>query len=272
MARELFCSPAEVRAWAGVTDNTQSDAMLRDLIAAASQFILREIGLPSLISQTYSITVDGRGGDRLPLPVWPVTSVSALSIGGVAVAATEWGTGTIADGWVLEPWAGNDQPAIQGVRLVGQTFAAGMQNVTATFVAGFRRSAEAATIPATSPFRVQTNFKWIADHGVTVGGVAMDLVTGTPATGEYALGPTPGEYIFAPVDAGDVVAISYSYCPFDLWQACVEIVGDWYRKKERIGQVSKQLAGNETVTFSTASVPASALRIIVLNRRGARMA
>lgn len=273
MARELFCSVDEVRRWVGATENTVSDALVADLIAAASQFILREIGLPSLISRAYTRIFSGRGTDRLSLPIWPVTSVSALTIGGVAVPASTWSGGSIDQpGYILEPWAGDDSPAMQGIRMLDRTFTPGLQNISVTFTAGFRRTAEAQTVPAATPFRVTTDLKWIADHGVEAAGEPMTAVTDAPSLGEYRLGAKPGEYEFAEADADLPVELTYSYCPGDLWQACVEIVGDWYRKKDRIGHASKQLAGNETVSFTLGSIPIAAQRIIANNRRDPRIA
>lgn len=273
MARELLCSVEDVRRWVGTSENTVADAQIGDIIAAASQFILREIGLPSLISQTYTRVFSGRGTDRLSLPIWPVTSITTLTIGGVAVAATAWSAGSITNtGYILEPWVGNDAPAMQGIRMLGSTFTAGLQNVSVTFVAGFRRTAEAQAVPASTPFKVTTELKWLADHGVDGDGNAMTAVTDAPGLGEYRLGERPGDYIFAEADAELPVELTYSYCPADLWMACVEIAGDWYRKKDRIGHASKQLAGNETVSFTLGSIPLGAQRILINNRRDPRIA
>jgi len=50
----------------------------------------------------------------------------------------------------------------------------------------------------------------------------------------------------------------YSTIPYDLAQACNELVGLRYREMERIGQVSKIIQG-ENVTFSKDAMPADVL-------------
>ena len=45
--------------------------------------------------------------------------------------------------------------------------------------------------------------------------------------------------------------------PTDLAQACVELVGEAFKRKDHIGQVSKTLGGQETVAFSQAAKNAS---------------
>lgn|GEM_PF-310708 len=48
----------------------------------------------------------------------------------------------------------------------------------------------------------------------------------------------------------------YDAVPFDLEQACIELVALHYRERERIGHQSKSIAG-ETVSFITSAMPAS---------------
>lgn len=43
----------------------------------------------------------------------------------------------------------------------------------------------------------------------------------------------------------------YATAPLDITQACIELVGEAFRRRERIGQNSKTLGGQETVAFST---------------------
>ena len=83
-------------------------------------------------------------------------------------------------------------------------------------------------------------------------GTALTLVTGTPAVGEYAV--AKGIYTFAAADASQNVLISYSFIPADIEQACIEMVGERYRTKDRIGENSKTLGGQETVSYSTAAL------------------
>jgi hypothetical protein len=48
-------------------------------------------------------------------------------------------------------------------------------------------------------------------------------------------------YQFSAADVGASVLLSYSYVPSDIEDACVTMVGDRYKAKDRIGYVSKSL-------------------------------
>jgi hypothetical protein len=52
----------------------------------------------------------------------------------------------------------------------------------------------------------------------------------------------------------------------DIEQACIEVVANRYREKDRIGLVSKGLAG-ETITFSQKDIPASARDVLRVYRK-----
>lgn len=53
----------------------------------------------------------------------------------------------------------------------------------------------------------------------------------------------------------------YGEIPFDLEQACIEMVGWTYRELDRLGMISKALAG-ETISFSTASLSHRSLQVL----------
>lgn len=71
---------------------------------------------------------------------------------------------------------------------------------------------ESGTIP-TTPYKVTVanSVTWVVDLGViyTLTGLAMNRVSGTPTTGQYAV--TAGVYEFAAADTGLGVKISYAY-------------------------------------------------------------
>lgn len=46
----------------------------------------------------------------------------------------------------------------------------------------------------------------------------------------------------------------YTETPYDVEQAVIELVGERFRTKERIGQISKSIGNGETVTFSVKSL------------------
>jgi len=53
----------------------------------------------------------------------------------------------------------------------------------------------------------------------------------------------------------------YANVPLEIEQACIEIIANRYREKDRIGQVSKSLAG-EVVSFSQKDMPDSVRTIL----------
>ena len=56
-------------------------------------------------------------------------------------------------------------------------------------------------------------------------------------------------------DAGVQVAISYAMVPAELEQACVDMIGDWFRYKDRTGKLSEGIEG-QTITFVNTAIPA----------------
>lgn len=96
--------------------------------------------------------------------------------------------------------------------------------------------------------------RWGADQGVVyANGTALVNVPSNPSHGQYAL--TGSIYNFSSTDAGAAIAINYSYIPADIEHACIEMVGERYRYKNRIGETSKSLGGQETISFSQKDIP-----------------
>jgi hypothetical protein len=64
----------------------------------------------------------------------------------------------------------------------------------------------------------------------------------------------------------DMVQVSYTAgyidIPADISQAVNEIIGEAFRRRDRIGQNSKTLGGQETISFSTADMNATAKAIL----------
>jgi hypothetical protein len=192
---------------------------------------------------------------------FPVTAVSAVIVDNVAIAAAASpGVGAAAPrGFLLEPWDGVPPGRPQFLDLFGHCFERGRQNVVVTRTAGYLAAAEPQTIPG-DPYALtvdQPYGPWAADVGVTLAdGTALTRVAGTPTVGQYQLpGDRPGIYQFAAADTGKAVLVSYTYVPSDVFQACTELVGERYAYKGRIGQTSKSLGGQETVSFSLKDMP-----------------
>ena len=71
--------------------------------------------------------------------------------------------------------------------------------------------AENDNIPGTGPYTitVTNSSSWVADVGVTKGGVAMTEVASSPAAGQYSV--AAGVYTFNSADHGAAVVITYRY-------------------------------------------------------------
>jgi len=245
---------ANAKAWAGATTNND-DALLTRLIASASRFILSYIERPSLFKNSYADVFDGVGQRSQMLRNWPVISVQSLVLGSQLIPASP-GYGQC--GYVLDAPSSFPPGSPQRISLYGHRFPFNSPaSVNVVYTAGFVIQNEPWTIPS-SPYQVTVNAplgSWGADAGVTyANGTALTAITsGTPAAGQYSV--SNGVYTFAATDANAAVLISYSYIPADIEDACVNMVGERYSYKGRIGYVSKSLGGQESVTFSVKNMP-----------------
>ena len=129
MATGDLISLADVKAYLGGDLQSNDDAVLSRLIAAASAFLLAAISRPILV-QSFSETYDGKGNGRLYLRQTPVISVASLTIDGMPV---EQATSPGQPGWRLN---GNV------ILLFGHWFNRSLANVVVAYTAGY------ATTPA----------------------------------------------------------------------------------------------------------------------------
>lgn len=118
-----FITLTEIRHWLDVK-GTADDALLEDLIVAASKFIETWISR-DLSSRSYTETYDGPGGRRLSLRAYPVTAVTSLTIDGATIPAAASSTDL---GYVISG---------RGLALRGYRFTEGVENVAVTYVAGY---------------------------------------------------------------------------------------------------------------------------------------
>jgi hypothetical protein len=142
--------------------------------------------------------------------------------------------------------------------LNGYRFNRGLGNVVMTYTTGYQ-AIETLSIPI-APYQISTMNPWRLDQGVSfVGGIPLTAIaSGTPTTGQYVapnlsalVRPEQAEqylYTFAAADAGRSIAITYSYTPFPVEQACIETVARKYKERGRIGEKSKTLAG-EVISY-----------------------
>src|ERR1035437_1270018 len=192
-----------VKAWLNIDSaQTASDANLALLISAASRFV-KQFTSKGVILQSYTETYDGNGKSVLVLRQQPVVSISSLYLDPqLATPIAQSVTGQ--SGWLID----NNQ----ALRLTGYAFTKGVQNIRVTYKAGYQVLGEAQAVPAT-PYQIngltQLGDLWRSDLGVTFAdATALALVSGVPATGQYAV-TLAGLYTFAAADTGKTVLLSY---------------------------------------------------------------
>ncbi len=274
MARNLT-TLTNLKGWIGGTGmSAGDDATLNRLIAASSGQIMRYICRQSIFKNV--ITNDkytGNGTQSLLVQQWPVITMNQVLVNGVVIPHAADST---VSGWLLQPWDGFSAGRPQMLQLNGYSFEppvgcgsayyGGMpynggftrndamtnakQNVVLSYTTGYLVQGETTTIGGT-PYQytaLQLNGTWGQDDGLTINGVAGVPVASSPTTGQYSV--ATGVYTFAAADTGKTVVLNYSYIPSDIEQACIEMAGESYSYKQRIGQRSKSLGGNETASFN----------------------
>ncbi len=252
-ALNRLASLERVRDWVGVTTNND-DLLLTRLVDEVSRFILNYLQRPTLFQYIFSDIYDGMGQCTQLLRHWPVQSVALVMVGSTIVpAASDMAT----SGFTLDAWDGLPPGRPQAVTLRGYEFCRGQSNVNIVYTTGFVIKNEPQTVPASGTYSVAVNAphgSFGADQGVSyANGAPLVNVTGSPAQGQYTV--SEGYYYFAVADAGASVQINYSYIPADIEHACMEIAAVRYRYKNRIGEVSKSLGGQETIAFSQKDIP-----------------
>jgi hypothetical protein len=240
-----------------------SNPLMQQLITSMSAMIHSKLNRARLYSQTFTRVFDGVGNMQLMLPDYPVTSVTSVQVRQSLVpqrvlvpqGTTQPANTSQGYGWSLVPWAGNlpGDPAM--LEFVNGYFPLGAQNIAVTYQAGYLIQGEAWTVPAT-PFEVtvqQPQGCWCRDNGVVYAetGVALVPVTAITAAGQYIppTDATPGLYTFGAADVGAAVLTSYSFIPADLEEATIQMVAERLGYRSRIGQLSKSLGGQETISY-----------------------
>src|SRR5882672_118556 len=257
---------ADVKSWLGIASGTSdADALLSRMITMASRVVVGYCNLDNFLPAAFSDRMDGYGANqrRILLRHFPVISVSSLMLGTVVVPAGVPPSPTnaaLTSGWLLSPFDGSPPGQSQWLDLFGFCVPRGMQNIQVSYTAGYQVTGEAVLVPAgAGPFQpvfAQPYGAWGADAGATFAsnGVALVKVVGAPAAGQYAVTAQPvtgtPTYTFNAADSGKTVLVSYGYIPADVAQAVIEFVAERYTYRGRIGQASKSLGGQETISFS----------------------
>lgn len=255
-AGTILTSLASIKQWLNIaSSNTDADALLTRLNKAASAFVLNYIDRDTLELTQFEEIVDGYGQPYLTFRNNPVYDVQAVSFFGTPqLAASGNGfTSPFSGGWSL----GGDysETGFRRLNFFGTYTPRAKSSIGIRYRAGYIQIDEAWTIPGT-PYQVTVNGYWLADFSVTYAstGIALTKVSASPTVGQYSV--ADGVYTFAAADTGVGVLISYSYVPSDLQDAVIELVGERYKYRDRIGYKSKTLGGQETVVFDTKSMPA----------------
>jgi hypothetical protein len=259
-----------LKAWLGLPAGAgANDATLGALVTASSRAIYAALSRPGLLPQSYTELHDG---DRhaLMLRHWPVLQVSAVTWNGVAVPQIAAGRVEAAFGYVLRPGDLAPPGAPQALDLFGVLASHRRANVVVDYQAGYAVLGETQTIPAASPFALAALAPygaWASDLGVVYAesGAPLAPVASAPAAAQYAV--TNGVYSFAAADSGAAVSLNYGYVPQDLAQAALELAAERFRAADHIGQRSKSLGGQETISYDAAAISAPVLAMIQPYRR-----
>jgi len=256
---ERLTTLAAVKDWLGIpADSDTSDAGLLRVLNAASQFILGYLNRDSLTPKVYNEHFRGNGKESTLLRNWPVRSVSSVGVGSTNIlASASTNVAMPANGYVL----GDARQSAQSLDLFGYRFyyrvpclvvyEAGYGQVeTVTVTTHDEGDPAVETVDPWTP----VNGQWVSNISVKEGDTLYtQITTGLPATGEYLVDEW-GTYTFSVADKDKVLSVDYGFAPWDMAFAVTEIIGEWYRRKEHIGVLSKTLGGQETVTFSSQDI------------------
>lgn len=243
-----FARLADVKSWLELTTD-DSDAFLTTLIGQISDAILNYLSRPLFYKTTFTEVRNGSGAASMALRNYPVINVTSLDIGGSSIPVA---TSATALGYILATWDGNNAGAIQQLNLRGYRYTRDYSNVTVVYAAGYAIANEAHTIPGSIAYVIAVDEpygQWAQDDGViSAAGVVYTKVTGSPSAGQYSV--ADGVYTFNAANASTAVLISYSYTPRAITEACIEWVGERFSYKQRIGQTSRTLGGQETTAYN----------------------
>lgn len=251
---------------------TNDDAQLQDFIDGASVEFLTQTSLPYVAETDFTERRNGTGTNRMTMRNRPLISISSLAINNVSISASPDG---VQGGYYFDP-AGTVIYLIGGYTRTSSIFASiGFQGYPGRFAKGFgnifvngtagyanQPASVSAIIPAAQPPSLVIYYfnpafvLMVVSAGVTIlnqnTNTPMTLVTGTPATGEYALNPD-GTIVFAAADTGVPVLITYTQIgvPADIQKCVYEMVGWVYKNRDRIGKSSARFADNLTEAYKT---------------------
>ena len=255
-------TPARVTTWLA-NPPTLPSAIINQLITSMSTTIVSKLNRGRLYSRSITRTFDGVGNAQLLLPDYPVTGVSTVQVGQSLVrqsvlvpsGVTQPQNTSPGYGYRFVAWNGDLPGDPSMLEFASGFFGYGPQVVQVTYQAGYLIQNEPGTVPGTGPYTVTTGQPlgiWCRDNGVMYAdGTLLTSVTTLTGAGQYIPPPdaTPGLYTFDIADAGANILISYSFVPADLEEATIQMVAERMSYRNRVGELSKSLGGQETVSF-----------------------
>lgn len=245
MTTERLTSLTAVKEWLGISSDGSDDS-LTQLIDSASRFVLNYLAVDSFRRTTYTMNFRGNGKTQMQLPNWPILSVASVGIGGTSIPASPGATnGLPQSGYVVS----DRRKGPQSLELYGYFFGYRLPSQV-VYTAGFETTDEVTigSDPDPYTFTPTNQGTWSEDLGVTIDGVEATKVTSAPAAGEYSVDEW-GKYSFNVADDTLRAVISYSFTPADVAFAVTELIGFWWKSRDRIGILSKNLGGQESITF-----------------------
>ena len=263
---------SRVQNWLGTGATGQTSvSILQQLIGSMTALIYTHLNRSRTYSQTFNRTFDGVGNAAIVLPDYPVTSILSVSQGQKVIppsvivpegVAQPIGT-NFGYGYRFIPWGGNLPGENAVVELVNSWFYPGPQNIKVSYIAGYLIQNESQIVPystgSTSEVTVnQPQGIWCRDNGVVYAETLVPLVpvTADPTVGQYIppVDSAPGQYIMSAADSNADVLFTYSFIPADLEEACIQMVAERYFYRQRVGEISKSLAGQETIRYMRGNV------------------
>ena len=236
-----FTTLDRVKSWRSPQlTGTVDDGILSREINAASEAI-RNYVQRDLNVESYVETRNGDGTSGLMLYQNPVVDVTGVVVNGTPILPPNTVNSV---GYVVDKRKGM-------LYLRGFAFPQGFQNVLINYRAGYQTSVKKRP---TTGARVQTRdlaLLWNLDVSVTyaANGVFLTPVDADPGVGEYVAPlDTGGYYQFNAAESDVLFAITYSYTPRDVEEACISLVILEYNRRNRIGENSKSLA-SESVSY-----------------------
>lgn len=266
MTVPALISLASVKSWlqdAGLQPAPgTSDVLLNRLVAMASQFAITYLSRP-VVPATFSEIYNGDDTERLTLRQQPVILVRSLTVG-VTVIPPRPSVGSFG--------FANDSSTLYVDACGWRVFCRGVQNIAVSYDGGYQTS-DAVTVPSGSVAITTDTLArpWNSDRGVAyASGAAFTIVTSAPTlAGTYqlttdTLGNVTG-YAFAAADVGAAIVITYGFTPEDIAAALVELVGERFKTKNRIGQTSVGIQ-QQTTAFSQRDMNAFVKSTLQQNR------